>query len=95
MSNNKHHVGDIGTPILVDVGEDISGATEQKLYVQKPSGRLEVWTATVEGTNFLKHVTVASDWNEAGKYYLHSWVKLPAWQGFGERAEFTIYAQFE
>ncbi len=92
---DQHYVGEVGTKIYVDVGEDVSTNEEVKLFVKKPTGALATWTAVVYQKNFLKHVTVAGDWNEPGTYHLQAYVKLTDWEGRGKTVQFSISNVFE
>lgn len=91
---NKHYIGEVGTDIIVDCGSVITGATGIKLKVKKPDGSTAEWGADIEGTNHLKHTTIASDFNQAGTYYLQSLLTLSGWTGLGETAIFDIYNPF-
>jgi hypothetical protein len=98
-SDNKIYVGDIGLAILVDVGADISDATEATLSVRKPDGTEVSWAAevrTVSGqTNFLRHVTVPGDLDVPGKYRVQPNLTIAGgWSGLGETDTFRVYDTF-
>ena len=92
---DKVYVGDIGTDIIVDCGEDISTATKTKISVKKPDGSKVLWSASIYNTNYLKYTTVANDLNQSGKYKVQASLTLGAWSGLGETACFTVYSLFE
>lgn len=60
----KPYVNDIGTIILLNTGYDLTTATVFKVYVEKPHGAVEVWTATKHTDNkSIKFVTTGSGIN--------------------------------
>ena len=90
----KHYVEEIGTDILVDVGTDVTGATDLKLKVEKPDGTTAEWTAIVDGTDYLKHTTISTDFDQAGLYRLQASLTIGGWVGLGETASFVIYNSY-
>lgn len=92
MATDRHYVGEVGTTVRVDCGEDndISGASVHDLYVEKPDGTTEVWTGVVYSARYIDHVTVAGDFSVAGVYKLHSKLTLSGWVGYGNKTSFQI-----
>lgn len=85
-------VGDIGTLVSVDLGEDISEATEVRLFVDKPfdASRAE-WSASVSaGGTAVEHLAVAGDFSIAGTYRLQVWVNLGSWSGYSTKASLNV-----
>ena len=70
--------GDIGTKILVDCDEDLTGFVSGIIYYRKTGGAKGSWTATREvGENKIYFVTtVATDLDVAGTWCLQSYVDL-------------------
>ena len=91
---DKIYVGDIGTVIDVDCNETITGATGQKLIVKKPNGTTVEWTATIQGTDTLRHITIANDLDVAGEYLIQPYLTLSGWTGRGKTARFKVYEKF-
>lgn len=89
---DQYFVGDVGTEILVDCGEDISLGTNLELKVKKPSGTEVTWSGTLSGTNFIKYIIQAGDFDEAGTYFVNASLTLGAWAGHGETATIPVYA---
>lgn len=85
------HVGDIGTRIKLNAGEDISAATCAKIIAQKPSGEVVVWTATIVA-NYAYYNTVDGDLDESGVWTLQLYANLPGkpWSGYGSTAKMTV-----
>lgn len=58
----KHYIGDTGKTIIINCGEDISGATSTKIKVKKPDGVTTTWNASIYAMggryNYIKYVTV-------------------------------------
>jgi hypothetical protein len=87
---SKLYVGDEGTEILVDVGDDISTATVLKLKVLKPSGEADTWDGTLVGTTIIKYIVQTGDFDESGTYQLQAYVEMPAWKGHGDLTKFVV-----
>lgn len=93
----KIYVGDIGTEIMLDAGQDIAGATVE-IAVLKPGAAGETpWTATtyaIDGaTQYVRHTTVADDLDVPGVYRVQPVIALAdgGWTGRGETAEFRVF----
>jgi hypothetical protein len=89
--SDKVYVGDVGTDIIVDCGQDISGATSTSLEVNKPDGTNVSWTATIYQSNYLKYTIIADDFDQEGIYRVQSKLTLGGWTGRGETANFRVY----
>lgn len=76
------HVGDIGTAVMLDLGEDIGVTLAQHIKVTKANGQKVVWAATVQG-QFLIHYTQMNDLNVEGTYQMQGYVKTAIWEGHG------------
>lgn len=97
---NKIFLGDVGTIILIDMGENISAATNITLDIIAPKSYVnsdgsvsdgKTWTPTIEGTNFLKYTIVAGDLDQIGIYKINPKLKLGDWIGHGETVEFEVF----
>lgn len=86
----KVYVGDVGTEITLDCGTDVSAATQKKIVVRKPSGARLEWTASLQGSNYIKYVTQAGDIDMSGVWKLQAAIDLPEWSGTGEVALLVI-----
>lgn len=93
--SDKVYVGDYGTVISVDCGEDISTATVTELKVQKPGGDTVTWTASIYGTDYLRYIIQDGDLDEAGVWKVQAAVTLPSWKGLGETDTFTVFEAYE
>ena len=91
----KVYVGDIGTVIVLDCGQDISAATVREIAVRKPDASLVTWTAVASGPNALAFTTVSGTLDRAGRWLLQAKVTLPSGSWLGETAELTVYAPFK
>jgi len=90
--SNKIFVGDIGTEIILDAGEDISSQTTLEVQYIKPSGTTGEWTASVYNTNFAKYTTIADDIDEDGIWRFRIYVELISWTGYGEEDSIEVFA---
>ena len=76
-------VGDVGTTISIDVGEDISAATAVKIHYKKPDGTVGNWTASVaDDDQSVEYNTQASDINVVGLWQFQAHITLPTWNGY-------------
>ena len=91
----RHYVGAIGTEIIVDCQQDISGSLNTKFYIQKPNGDEVEWAALVYNLRYLRHLTIASDFSEPGSYSLQPYIERLGWKGKGRTVVFHIYDEFQ
>ena len=95
MAGQKSYIGDIGTEIIVDVGTDITDATDHKMLIRKPDGTEEEWTPTsIFNVKYLTYTTADGDFDQAGMYRLQAWVETPDGEWKGETAQFRVYDDF-
>jgi len=94
---SKFYVGDLGTAVLVDVGTDITGATNPKLFVTKPTSGEELWTVSVYTdpitglTQYLRHNTSGESFTEPGIYSAQPKLTHTGWTGRGETDTFEVH----
>jgi hypothetical protein len=94
MSN--YFVGDVGTPIVLDVGADIYDAVSMHMVVRKPSGKTVEWEATLGPVNSIgqyttiMYVTQEGDWDEPGVWKIQAYIELPTWSGHGDVVTFKL-----
>lgn len=91
---SRHYIGEIGTVITVDCGEDISAATNTKFKVKKPDGTEIEWSASIYNTNYLQYTTINSDLNQYGEYIIQSSLTISGWTGLGDADSFIIYNEY-
>lgn len=101
---SKVYVGDIGTVILIDMGENISTATGISLKVMGPKSSVKTngtikngktWTPSIYGTNYLKYTVLEGDLDLAGDYYINPVLTLGSWTGTCDTATLTVYNKGE
>lgn len=90
----KSYVGDEGTLILIDMGEDISAASVTEINVRKRGGDV-TWTASIYNSNYLSYTIQTDDLDEAGTYYLQPYLEFTDWKGKGETVSFEVYEDFK
>lgn len=90
--SNKIFVGDIGTEIILDAGEDISSETTLNIQYIKPSGTTGEWAADVYNTNYAKYTTLVDDIDEDGIWRFRIYVELTSWTGYGEEDSIMVFA---
>jgi hypothetical protein len=87
---------EIGVPIEVDTGLDLSAATVTKLLVRKPGeGPVEWADVTVDDTSIV-YVTVAGDLDKKGEYRVAAYVEFAGGvERTGATARFTVEERFD
>jgi predicted acyltransferase (DUF342 family) len=96
MANNKIYLGDIGTLILVNMGEDISAAEDIVFLVKKPNNSEVEWDAEIgDDDNVLEYIVEDGDLDQAGVYYINPSLKLGEWIGLGDTVKFTVLDKYK
>ena len=90
----KAYVGDTGTVIVLDCGQDISAASARSIEVRKPDGTTTSWTASASGTTAIQFTTIAGTLDMPGRWKLQARVTLPSGQWRGETAPLDVYSAF-
>jgi len=88
------YVGDTGTLIVLDCGQDISAASVRTIEVRKPNGTAVQWSAVANGANSLAYTSLADTFDMAGEWQLQARVTLPSGQWRGKTAALQVYAPF-
>jgi hypothetical protein len=88
---DKIYIGDIGTKIILNIGTDISAASECKIMYKKPDGTSGEWEADIEDDDqSISYTTEADDLDASGRWKLQAYVSLADWTGLGETAEMVV-----
>lgn len=90
---HRAFVGDTGTKIILDVGQDITDATVLEVRYKKPSTQTGSWTAVQESRTKLSYVT-GNVFDEAGEWKVQAYVATPSWSGLGETVRIFVSSQF-
>jgi hypothetical protein len=88
------YVGDTGTVLVLDCGQDISTATALSIEARKPNGDTVSWGGTLEGTSAVRFDTLADSLDAPGKWKLQSLVTTPAGVWRGKTVLLTVLAKF-
>lgn len=91
---SKVYVGDTGTQIILDCGQNISTATATTILARKPDGTEATWTAALSGTNSVVYTTSGSSIDQHGMWYLQARVTLPSGVWRGETAQLFVSPNF-
>ena len=89
----KLYVGDTGTVIQLDTGQDLSAATDLKIEVSKPDGTVTSWPADKLGTA-MRFTTLASTFDQAGTYKVQAHVTAAGGDWRGETAKLVVFDRF-
>lgn len=86
------HVGDIGTSITVDLGVDISSATELKFVLLRPTStdRTMVKEPTSSDATSVTYRTVDGDFSVSGNYSVQIYYEDSAWSGYSTVVSFPV-----
>lgn len=90
----KTYVGDTGTVISLDCGQDVSAATARSIEVRKPDKSTVTWTAAADGATAIKFTTLADSLDMPGTWRLQAKVTLPSGTWRGETAQLEVYNPF-
>lgn len=92
-------VGDVGTDIIIDLQEDISSATDYKIFYKKPSGAVGSWikdNLTIINSTMLRYTTLSDeDLDESGEWIFNPWVVLSGGEWTGKTVTQYVYARYE
>lgn len=95
MAIPKVYVGDTGTVIELDAGQDLTEASSLAISVRKPSGELVEWPATVFEQTKLRFSTLADSLDEPGTWKLQALVISPAGRWLGQTVMLRVLPEFE
>ena len=87
----KVYVGDIGTIIKLDTGEDLAQATVKRIKYTMPDGSEGFWSGEVVETTKIQHTVASGELSLAGEWLFQAYIELPSWRGHGETSSYTIY----
>lgn len=91
----KVYIGDIGTQISLNIGEDISTSIIRRIYYLKNNGKEGYWNATLDADNqTLSYITKAKDLNNAGTWKLQGYVEMEGWSGLSETVTLVVNKRF-
>jgi hypothetical protein len=94
MATNKIYIGDIGTLISVNMGEDISAAEDVVFKVKKPDNTEVEWAAEIGDDDVLEYTVAEGDLDQAGVYYINPHLTLGDWTGSGDTVKFTVLNKY-
>lgn len=87
--DNDVFVGDVGTILLFDTGEDATAATLLEIKVTKPDSTSVIWTGTPSSNN-ISYTIVTDDLDQSGEYILQPYAEFPTWSGHGSRCYLVV-----
>jgi hypothetical protein len=90
----KHYIDVAGVPITLDTGEDLSTATNLRIYIRKPDGTELEKTASVTDTTKLTCTTTHGDLDQPGFYRAQVGFTKGGWTGRGSTFKFAIYPKY-
>ncbi len=80
-SDQDVFVGDVGTVISIDLGEDLAAVTSSKFKVVKPDNEYAEWAPAVNGTA-LEYTLQAGDIPVVGRYAIQPYLEFSTgWRG--------------
>jgi hypothetical protein len=91
---NKIYKDEIGLAIILNCGQDVSGATGVKIKAKKPDKTEVEWDAEVYDTKYIKYLTEDGDLDLPGTYYLQAYMTLGDWTGPGNTVALTVLNDF-
>ena len=97
MSETFHYIGDIGTVIELETGEDLTSATVTEIHIEKPDDSTVILSgAAIAGESGNSKIQATLfDLVLSGTYTVQAYVELPTpWKGFGKSATFRVYKKY-
>jgi len=92
MSVGPVFVGDVGTQLLLDCGQDVSASTVRKIRYLKPDGTSGYWDADLDdGLEKIYCYFQAEDIDLSGTWKFQSYLEMPTWTGHGQIAVLKVY----
>lgn len=91
---SKVYIGDTGTQIFLDCGEDITNATALSIKVQKPDNSIVTWPGELSGITSILYTTTDSDFDQEGIWKLQAYVETPDGAWTGAVTVLNIYSAF-
>lgn len=89
----KHFVGEVGTKIYINCGEDVSSATDVSVLLARSDGtvvqRAAIPVLYKDSANYVVFTIEEGDFNQEGDYIGQVALTLGSWTGKGK--EFTIH----
>ena len=82
-------VGDIGTALVIDLSEDISGAASTKIVARKPDHTTVIWSSTAVSETVV-YVIEDGDLDQHGDWLLQAYVDLTTWEGYSTTAILVV-----
>ncbi len=92
---SKVYVGDTGTVIQLDTGQNLTTATAVSIEASKPNGAVVSWAGVVVSATKVEFVTGPTTLDISGKWVLQAKVVLPSGTWRGESANMTVYPVFQ
>ena len=97
MNIPKIHKDDVGTKIILDVGTDVSTATDLRIVYKKPNGVSGYWPAQLDPEDPTKiyYIVQEGDLDVVGVWIVQAYVEMPSWKGHGTEAKFNVVGHIE
>ena len=85
-------VGDIGTSLVIDLGEDVSGAASTKIVARKPDHTTAIWSSFAVNETVV-YIIEDGDLDQHGEWLLQAYVDLSSWSGYSTTAILVVGEQ--
>ena len=87
-----NYVGDEGTEIILDSGEDLSQSGVNGVFIKykKPDGSTGEWEGSVYASTKVKYVTKPGDLDQSGTWNIQTRVDSVTWKGLGRLVAFRV-----
>lgn len=82
-------VGDIGTSLVIDLGEDISGAVSTTIVARKPDHTTVLWDSNAVSETVV-YIIADGDLDQHGTWLLQAYVDLDTWEGYSTTAILVV-----
>lgn len=92
---NKVYVGDTGTVIVLDCGQNVLAAVTRSIDVRRPDGSSTSWYAIPNGTNAIQATLGPGELTMPGAWRLQANVEMPSGSWRGATTVLRVYPRMQ
>lgn len=81
---------DVGTKIVLNVGQNISASTVRQIRYKKTNGAVGLWLAALEGTTKISYITGTGELDVVGTWELQAYVEMTGTKNFGKKVFLVV-----
>lgn len=94
MNHLPVYVGEVGVPLALECGIDLSAATQVSIEVRRPDGTTTSWSGVVHNLTAVGYVTAAPDLSQQGSWRLQARIVWPGSDRLGATAVLSVLPRY-